>query len=668
MSLYPESLTILARPGADIERIADIVGKRVDIGPPASGRRATVMRILTAVGNTVDDFSAVFELPTGSSIGELCAGRIDASILIVGHPNDAVGNALARCGVTLVPVAGPEVDGGPERQQRIRGDDDPPGDLPRAHPPTCPTYSVMATVVTRTDMAEDIVGALVAETLATLPALAMRARSSPASIQSPCAQPASPPRCIPARPPPSSRPSRRSHDRSRAWQARLAALACLGIALSRAENECSRKPSTPSSAIGSPPEAFASPTPPAARRPTATAPARRSRSASPTPARCAACSSIPASPSPRCTWTAALVIEEGDVYELIAARQDQPRPEVATPFAWVYHLGRSVTYAPILRAVGLKAARANVAHHYDLDERLYRLFLDGDMQYSCAYFERPDMTLDQAQLAKKRLIAAKLLVRPGARVLDIGCGWGGMALYLARVSGADVTGITLSQEQHRVATERAAAAGLADRVRFRIQDYREVQGQFDNIVSVGMFEHVGLPHVPDLLPHRPPPPRPRRRHAAPRHVAARPPPPTTSPSSTSTSSPAATSPPSSEVFPAVEKSGLLVRDTEILSLHYAETTREWRRRFLANREAVLDLYDERFIRMWEFYLAGSESAFRHDAHPRLPPAARPRPGPRAAHPRLHPRGDGPPRRRRARLPRLRRPARRAPAERRRTAS
>ena len=191
-----------------------------------------------------------------------------------------------------------------------------------------------------------------------------------------------------------------------------------------------------------------------------------------------------------------IVLEEGDVYDLIALAKTNTRPEVSTPGARISHLWRSVAHAPILRAVGIKAARRNVAHHYDLDERLYRLFLDGDMQYSCAFFERPEMTLDQAQLAKKRLIAAKLLVRPGARILDIGCGWGGMALYLARTTGADVTGITLSQEQHRVATERAQAAGLADRVRFRIQDYREVEGRFDNIVSVGMFEHVGLPQYP----------------------------------------------------------------------------------------------------------------------------------------------------------------------------
>ncbi len=307
-----------------------------------------------------------------------------------------------------------------------------------------------------------------------------------------------------------------------------------------------------------------------------------------------------------------LVVEEGDIYGLIALAKSNTRPEIMTSGAWLHHLRRSVTAAPILRAVGLKAARANVAHHYDLDERLYRLFLDDDMQYSCAYFERPDMTLDQAQLAKKRLIAAKLLVRPGARVLDIGCGWGGMALYLARVCGADVTGITLSQEQHRVATERAEAAGLADRVRFRLQDYREVDDRFDNIVSVGMFEHVGLRQIPVFF-------RTVRRLLAPDGVMLL--------HSMAQVTPAAYNQPFvekyifpggyipalSEVFPAVEKNGLLTRDVEILSLHYAETTREWRRRFLANRAEVLQLFDERFLRMWEFYLAGAECAFRFDS-------------------------------------------------------
>jgi cyclopropane-fatty-acyl-phospholipid synthase len=306
-----------------------------------------------------------------------------------------------------------------------------------------------------------------------------------------------------------------------------------------------------------------------------------------------------------------LVVEAGGIYDLIALAKTNTRPEVLTPAARFQHLRRSLTWAPVLRVVGIERARANVAHHYDLDERLYRLFLDGDMQYSCAFFEHPELSLDQAQLAKKRLIAAKLLVRPGARVLDIGSGWGGMALYLARVCGAEVTGITLSQEQLRVSTARAAAAGLADRVRFRLQDYREVPESFDNVVSVGMFEHVGLRQYPTFF-------RTVRRLLKPDgvmllHSMAQPSPGRyNQPFIEKYIFPGGHIPALSEVFPAVEKAGLLIRDTETLSLHYAETTHAWRRRFLANRERVLELYDERFLRLWEFYLAGSESAFRHD--------------------------------------------------------
>ncbi len=306
-----------------------------------------------------------------------------------------------------------------------------------------------------------------------------------------------------------------------------------------------------------------------------------------------------------------LEVEQGDLYDFVALAKSNTRSEVSTPGAWFQHLRRSVTAAPIVRAVGLKAARANVAHHYDLDERLYRLFLDADMQYSCAYFERPDMTLDQAQLAKKRLIAAKLLVRPGARVLDIGCGWGGMALYLARVCGAEVVGVTLSQEQLRVAEQRAEAAGLADRVRFRLQDYREIPDTFDNIVSVGMFEHVGLRQYPVFFEtvHR------LLRedgvlllHSMAQTAKA----PYNQPFIDKYIFPGGYIPALSEVLPSVEKARLVVRDVEILALHYAETVRAWRERFLARRAEVLELYDERFLRMWEFYLSGSESAFRHD--------------------------------------------------------
>ncbi len=255
-------------------------------------------------------------------------------------------------------------------------------------------------------------------------------------------------------------------------------------------------------------------------------------------------------------------------------------------------------------------ARRNVAHHYDLNGRLYSLFLDRDRQYSCAYFPRGDETLEEAQTAKKRHIAAKLcLDRPGLKVLDIGCGWGGMALTLARDFGAQVTGITLSQEQLTEARARAAAEGLDDRVRFEIMDYRSVTETYDRIVSVGMFEHVGVGHYRAFF-------RTIARCLKPDgvaliHAIGR----SDGPGGTNAwlrkyIFPGGYSPALSEVLPPVEQSGLHVTDIEILRMHYAETLRHWRRRFAANRDAIAALYDERFCRMFEFYLAGCEINFR----------------------------------------------------------
>ncbi len=261
----------------------------------------------------------------------------------------------------------------------------------------------------------------------------------------------------------------------------------------------------------------------------------------------------------------------------------------------------------------MRAASARVRHHYDLDGRLYDLFLDTDKQYSCAYFETPEATLEQAQLAKKRHIAAKLRLRPGQRVLDIGCGWGGMALYLAEKHGVDVLGVTLSVEQHAVATRRAQERGLADRVKFELRDYRSLDGQFDRIVSVGMFEHVGSPHYLEYF-------NTLRRLLKPDGVAllhsiGR----ADGPGSTAGFIrryifPGGYSPALSEVLPAIERSGLWTTDVEILRLHYAETLRHWRQRFMARWDAARALYDERFCRMWEFYLAASEITFRHMGH------------------------------------------------------
>jgi cyclopropane-fatty-acyl-phospholipid synthase len=254
-------------------------------------------------------------------------------------------------------------------------------------------------------------------------------------------------------------------------------------------------------------------------------------------------------------------------------------------------------------------AKRNVAHHYDLSGELYDLFLDSDKQYSCAYFRDANMSLEQAQAAKKALIAAKLRIEPGMRVLDIGSGWGGLGLTLARDHGARVVGVTLSEEQLKVARARAEDAGLSDRVEFRLQDYRAVTGQFDRIVSVGMFEHVGVPHyaaffgaaarllAPDgvMLLHT---------------IGRNAPPAATSPWITKYIFPGGYVPALSEVAPHVERAGLWLTDLEVWRLHYAQTLKEWQRRFEANIERVRKLYDDRFCRMWRFYLVASEMTFR----------------------------------------------------------
>lgn len=254
-------------------------------------------------------------------------------------------------------------------------------------------------------------------------------------------------------------------------------------------------------------------------------------------------------------------------------------------------------------------ARRNVAHHYDLSGALYALFLCDDRQYSCAYFRDPGDTLDTAQAAKKAHIAAKLLIEPGMRVLDVGCGWGGMALTLAREHGAEVLGITLSDEQHRYARERAHAEGLADRVRFALMDYRAVTGQFDRIVSVGMFEHVGAPQyhiyfdtLRGLLTDD---------GVALVHTIGRAEPPgSTNPWIAKYIFPGGYVPAMSEVLAAIEQADLWCTDVEVWRLHYAMTLRHWFDRFRANEDRVRALYDERFCRMWRFYLAGCEQTFR----------------------------------------------------------
>ncbi len=254
-------------------------------------------------------------------------------------------------------------------------------------------------------------------------------------------------------------------------------------------------------------------------------------------------------------------------------------------------------------------AKANVAHHYDLSGALYDLFLDRDRQYSCAYFKNPDDTLEQAQAQKKAHIAAKLLLKPGMRVLDIGCGWGGMALTLARDHGARVVGVTLSEEQLKVAKARAVDSGFAGQVDFRLIDYRDVTGQFDRIVSVGMFEHVGVPHYREYFRHV-------NRLLAPDGVALihtigrAAPPSATNPWIEKYIFPGGYVPALSEMSAAFEHEALWQTDIEIWRLHYAETLRHWTARFEENVAKAESLYDARFVRMWRYYLIASEMTFR----------------------------------------------------------
>lgn len=305
-----------------------------------------------------------------------------------------------------------------------------------------------------------------------------------------------------------------------------------------------------------------------------------------------------------------LTVEDGSIYDFLdlvgrnidAAGDDHPFDGVMRRLD--IGLRRLQQFNPTGRA------RRNVAHHYDLSEAFYRLFLDGDQQYSCAYFLKPEDGLDQAQAQKRRHIAAKLLLEPGMSVLDIGSGWGGLALYLAERTGARVTGITLSAEQLAAAEARARAAGLSDTVSFALRDYREQTGSFDRIVSVGMFEHVGVNHYEAFF---------RQVHdrlaedgVALLHTIGRVHVPgNTNPWIRKYIFPGGYSPALSEVMTAVERAGLWVTDIEILRLHYADTVRLWRQRFLANRKVAAELYDERFCRMWEFYLAAAEIMFRY---------------------------------------------------------
>ncbi len=304
-----------------------------------------------------------------------------------------------------------------------------------------------------------------------------------------------------------------------------------------------------------------------------------------------------------------LVIEQGtifDLFQLLLEKRHGNRGALPMP---TFSSLREV--ADRFRGkIGRRRAKRNVSHHYDLDRRLYELFLDSEWQYSCAYFEYPGQSLDDAQRAKQRHIAAKLMIEPGQKLLDIGSGWGGLALYLASTAGAGkVKGITLSEEQLVAARRSAAQFGVADRVEFELEDYRNTTGTFDRIVSVGMFEHVGrasydtyfqtcarlLSDTGVMLLHT---------------IGSTRLPEYTNPWVAKYIFPDCYLPSLSEVTQSVERAGLIVTDIEVLRLHYAETLKAWRARFMARRVEAARLYDERFVRMWECYLAMCEAGFR----------------------------------------------------------
>ncbi|HEY7749530.1 MAG TPA: cyclopropane-fatty-acyl-phospholipid synthase family protein [Aestuariivirgaceae bacterium] len=310
-----------------------------------------------------------------------------------------------------------------------------------------------------------------------------------------------------------------------------------------------------------------------------------------------------------CYMNGTLVMEQGSIYDLLSLLlSNLEQRNYPSILKWQHAARRLLKWLQQYNST--RRAKRNVAHHYDLSGALYDLFLDRDRQYSCAYFESVDQSLEDAQLAKKRHLAAKLMIKPGMTVLDIGSGWGGLGLYLAEVCGADVTGVTLSNEQYKLANERARQRGVGNRVKFELLDYRRLNGRFDRIVSVGMFEHVGVNHyreffdkVASLLTDD---------GVGVLHSINR----SRGPGATSAwvakyIFPGGYIPAMSEVVPAMEKALLYITDIEILRLHYAETLKEWGRRFSDHRERAKEIYDERFCRMWEFYLASSEAAFRY---------------------------------------------------------
>ncbi|HEX6660581.1 MAG TPA: cyclopropane-fatty-acyl-phospholipid synthase family protein [Sphingomicrobium sp.] len=307
-----------------------------------------------------------------------------------------------------------------------------------------------------------------------------------------------------------------------------------------------------------------------------------------------------------------LIIEDGTILDLLELIVGSNRWEDKGEGRAALSKGKN-RIRRFFRRNNFKRARHNVAHHYDLKDELYELFLDDDKQYSCAYFTDPAKSLEQAQADKKAHIAAKLALGPGMRVLDIGSGWGGMALYLNKVAGVDVLGVTLSEHQLKIARERAKAAGVADHVKFELIDYRHLEERFDRIVSVGMFEHVGARHYDEFFAKC-------RELLKPDGVmllhtigklgeVSKGPDPFTD----KYVFPGYHLPSLSQMTEASEGARLIASDVENLRLHYGLTLRHWLDRATKARAEIEAMYDERFFRMWEFYLAGGIVMFESGA-------------------------------------------------------
>ncbi|HYD24579.1 MAG TPA: cyclopropane-fatty-acyl-phospholipid synthase family protein, partial [Croceibacterium sp.] len=255
-------------------------------------------------------------------------------------------------------------------------------------------------------------------------------------------------------------------------------------------------------------------------------------------------------------------------------------------------------------------ARKNAEHTYNLTRRLYELFLDEDRQYTMGYYRELDNSLEKAQLDKKAHIAAKMNIKPGMKVLDIGCGWGGFALYLHKHYGVEVLGVALAPDQIAFCKERAKAEGVEDKVKFALMDYRDVEGQFDRISSVGLLEHVGTPHYPEFYQHTYKLLKPDGvmfSHCCGRAGA----PGFTDPWTRKYIFPGGYIPALSELVTESEKAGWQVMQVEAMRFHYSHTLEEWYNRTVMHKDEIVELYDDVFYRMWQFYLAGAEQAFRH---------------------------------------------------------